>query len=89
MNSKQDKLFVKRNSIINNRTHENFKPKRNINTISHAHDFMWQANVTRKSAREEILEKHDNQAFHNQFKPLLIALRALGCFPVDFPTSGK
>jgi hypothetical protein len=89
MNSKQDKLFVKRNIIISNRIHEDIELKQNINTISQTSEDSWRMNVTRKAIREETLEKHDEQAFHSQLKPLLVTLRVLGFFPVDFPTSGE
>lgn len=52
-------------------------------------DDSWQANVARIRIREEMWENYDEQACHKQFKPLLISLRLLGCFPVDFPASGE
>jgi hypothetical protein len=47
----------------------------------------WVGNMT-QTAYDKISEKHGEEAFHNQLKPLLIMLRAFGCFPVDFPISG-
>jgi plasmid replication initiation protein len=89
MNSKQDKLFVKRSVNFNNRIYSDLenKSKKTINTISHTNVDSWVGNVTR-TAHYRVSEKYDEEAFHNQLKPLLIMLRALGCFPVDFPTSG-
>jgi hypothetical protein len=89
MNSKYDKLFVKRNVNINNRVYSNteYKYNENINAISHTNEASWVVNMT-QTAYDTISEKHDKEAFHNQLKPLLIMLRLLGCFPVDFPTSG-
>jgi hypothetical protein len=89
MNSKQDKLFVKRNINFKNKIYSDFEYEHNktIHTISHTNEDSWVGNVTR-AAYDKVSEKHDEEAFHNQLKPLLIMLRALGCFPVDFPSSG-
>jgi hypothetical protein len=89
MNSKQDKLFVKRNVNFNNRIYSDFEYKHNktINTISHTNEDFWVGNVNR-AAYDKVSEKHDEESFHSQLKPLLIMLRVLGCFPVDFPTTG-
>jgi hypothetical protein len=89
MNSKQDKLFVTRNIIVGNRTREILELEPNINSISETDDKLWRANLARKTFREEMLEEQEKQTLHNQLKPLLIALRMFGCFPVDFRTSGK
>jgi hypothetical protein len=89
MNSKEDKLFVKRNVNFNNRICSDFEYSHNktINTISHTNEDSWVGNVTR-TVHEKVSEKHEEEAFHNQLKPLLIMLRAFGCFPVDFPKTG-
>jgi hypothetical protein len=89
MNSKEDKLFVKRNANFNNKIYSDFEYKHNktINTISYTNEDSWVGNMT-QTAYDKISEKHGEEAFHNQMKPLLIMLRVLGCFPVDFPTSG-
>jgi hypothetical protein len=89
MNSKEDKLFLKRNVTFNDRICSDFdyKYKKNINSISHTNEDSWVGNVTR-NVHKKVSEKHEAEAFHNQLKPLLIMLRALGCFPVDFPKTG-
>jgi hypothetical protein len=86
MNSKQDKLFVKRNFNFKNRIYSD-KHNKTIDAISHTTEDSWVGNVT-QTAYDKVSEKQDEEAFHNQLKPLLVMLRALGCFPVDFPTSG-
>jgi hypothetical protein len=88
MSSKQDKLFVKRNVNINNRIYSDFEFRHNKNiNMSHMNGNPWVVNMT-QTAYDKISEKHEKEVFHNQLKPLLIMLRLLGCFPVDFPTSG-
>jgi hypothetical protein len=90
MNSKQDKLFVMRNAYFNKRIYSDleYNHDKAINTISNTKDVPFVVNVT-QSVCDKISEKHEEEAFHNQLKPLLLVLRALGCFPVGFPASGQ
>jgi hypothetical protein len=81
---------VKRNVKFNNRIYSDFEYKhnKNINTISYTNENSWVGNMT-ETAYDKISEKHGEEAFHNQLKPLLIMLRVLGCFQVDFTISLK
>jgi hypothetical protein len=90
MNSKQDKLFVKRNADFNKRMYSDreYNHNKTIHTISHTKYDPWAVNMA-QSASNKISEKQEEETFHNQLKPLLVVLRALGCFPVDFPASGQ
>jgi hypothetical protein len=90
MNSKQEKLFVKRTADIDKRIYSDLEYDHNksIHTISHTKVDPWVVNMT-QSACDKISEKQDEEAFHNQLKPLLVVMRALGCFPVEFPVSGQ
>jgi hypothetical protein len=90
MNSKQDKLFVKRTTDFDKRIYSDLEYNQNktIHTISHTKVDPWVVNMT-KSACDKISGIQEEEAFHNQLKPLLVMLRALGCFPVEFPASGQ
>jgi hypothetical protein len=91
MNSKNEKLFVRRNINSNIKSYMDVECKynRSIKTVSQINENMLLDGITGKKSYDKLLEKDNAESLHNQLKPLLILLRLVGCFPVYFSKSGE
>jgi hypothetical protein len=89
MNSTNKKLFVRRNIESNVKDYRDveYKYNRNIKTVAQTNENILLAGMTEKTSYDK-LEKDNAESLHEQLKPLLIALRLLGCFPVYFSKRG-
>ena len=90
MNSTHVKLFVRRNIKTKARFSSDVESKysRSIKIVSQINENILLAGRTGKTSCNKLLEKDKEGSLHNELKPLLIALRLLGCFPVYFSKSG-
>jgi hypothetical protein len=91
MNSTHEKLFVRRSTKTSARFSGNVESKyrRSIKTVAQIKESILLAGMTIKSSCDKLLEKDSEGFLHHELKPLLIAMRWLGCFPVYFSKSGK
>jgi len=91
MNSTPEKLFVRRNIKTKARVYSDveYKYSRSIKTVAQINENISLAGMPGNSSCDKLLEKDHEGCLHNELKPLLIALRLLGCFPVYFSESGK
>ena len=91
MNSKHEKLFVRRNFKTNVEVDRDVEYicNRNIKTIAPINENILLAGITGKSSYGKMEEKENAESLHKELKPLLIMLSLLGCFPVYFSKSGK
>jgi hypothetical protein len=90
MDSKHEKLFVRRNIINTGEDYRDVESKynRSIKTVSQINENILLAGMTGKSSIDKLLEKDNAESLHQELKPLLITLRLLGCLPVYFSKSG-
>jgi hypothetical protein len=90
MDSKHEKLFVRRNIKNTGKFSRDVESKynRSIKTVSQINENILLAGMTGKSSNDKLLEKDNAGSFHQELKPQLIMLRLLGCFPVYFSKSG-
>jgi hypothetical protein len=91
MNLSHEKLFVRRNTKTKVKVYRDMqsKPKRSIQTVAQMNENILLAGMTGKSSCDKLLGKESEGSLHYELKPLLIAMRWLGCFPVYFSESGK
>ena len=90
MNSRNEKLFVRRNikKTVKVYRDEESKYNRSITTVAPTNENILLAGITGKSSNEKLLDNNNAGSLHKELKPLLIILRLLGCFPVYFSKSG-
>jgi hypothetical protein len=90
MNSTQEKLFVRRNFKTKFKVYRDVESiyNRSIKSVAPINETTFFSGTTGNKPYDKLLEKDNAQSLHKQLKPLLIALRLLGCFPVHFTKSG-
>jgi hypothetical protein len=90
MNSKNEELFVRRNTKCNVKGYRDVECKynRSIKTLSQINENMLLDGITGKTSYDKLFGKDNAEPLHIQLKPVLIILRLLGCFPVYFSKSG-
>jgi hypothetical protein len=91
MNSKQGKLFLRRNIKTKVKVYRDVEYiyNRNIETVAPISENKLLAGLTGKTSCDKLLENDNAESLHRKLKPLLITLRLLGCFPVYFSKSSK
>jgi len=90
MNSRHEKLFVRRNTKTKVKVYRDVKSKYNINIrrVAQIHENILFAGMTGKWSNDKMLDNNNAESLHKELKPLLILLRLLGCLPVYFSKSG-
>jgi len=90
MNSKNKKLFVRRNVKTKDKVYRDveFNYNRSIKTFSQINENVLLNDMVGIRSYEKLLKKDNAGTFHQELKPLLIMLRLFGCFPVYFSKSG-
>jgi hypothetical protein len=90
MNTTHEKLFVRRNIKTKIKVFRDVESKynRSIKRVAQINENISLADMAGTSSNGKLLEKDNAGSLHKELKPLLIALRLLGCFPVYFSKSG-
>jgi len=90
MNSRHEKLFVKRNIKNTDKVYRDVEYKYNtsIKTVAQINENILLAGMQGKSSCDKLLDKINAESLHEQLKPILIMLRLLGYLPVYFSNSG-